>query len=981
MADSDFQHAPRYSGLTSQQVLDSRNQHGVNLVTPPPRDPWWKLYLEKFEDPIIRILMVAAAVAIGVGLADGHYAEGAGILVAILLATTLAFFNEFRASREFDILNRVNDEVPVKVIRNGEFTAVQRRDLVVGDVILVEQGEEIPADSEVLEAVSIQVDESRLTGESMPVAKYPAEGEERSESGLAYPRHLLLRSTLVVDGHSLARVLAVGDSTEIGQTARAAAVENEAQTPLNRQLERLSKVIGVFGFMAAGLIFPSLVLRGVVTGEPSLQLSWQQWGFVGVMAGTLLLALVRVWYPILMDARELLGHDAHSPVWLSGRGARGWLHSVGYGVAFFLVALLIGHFTGAIPASPAAWIPESAGRELLNYFMVAVTIIVVAVPEGLAMSVTLSLAYSMRRMMASNNLVRRMHACETIGAATVICSDKTGTLTLNEMRVHMACIPGLEDGQGDLESLIGEAISVNSTAHLSREGGGELRSLGNPTEGALLLWFADRGGDYVLIRDSFQIETQWTFSTERKFMATLGRTRRESRRVLHVKGAPEIILARCRFTVDGVDLSESQKSALLEEMRIFQKRGMRTLGLAMRFFSPDSEISTEVGDVANDLTWLGFVAIADPVRPDVPEAMKACRIAGIQVKMVTGDNAETAREIGRLTGLLESGEESSGKVLTGPEFALMSEKEAAEAARNLRIMARARPMDKLRLVRLLQECGEVVAVTGDGTNDAPALNHANVGLAMGRTGTSVAKEASDIVLLDDSFTSIVRAVLWGRSLYRNIQKFVLFQLTINVAALCVALLGPFLGVKLPLTVTQMLWVNLIMDTFAALALASEPPDDSVMTMRPRDPEAFIVTPSMARTIFGFGLAFVAVFVVLLLRIGPQPADPTSSAYGIYRYELTELFTVFVLLQFWNLFNARVFGTFRSAFSRLWESRGFLGIAAAVLVGQFLIVQLGGEFFRTVPLHLKDWIRILATSSLVLVVGELARFFGRKNRRM
>lgn len=956
---TDTKRTPIQRGLTSSEVAASREAHGDNVLTPPERDPWWKLFLEKFEDPVIRILAIAAGLAILIPLFSGHgsYVEGVGIIVAILLATVIAFVNEFKAAKEFDLLNLVNDDIPIKVYRDGQLTTVGRRDIVVGDVILVEIGEEIPADAEVLEAVSLQVDESQLTGESLPVAKH-AEASKPSRN-TTYPSNVVMRGTTCADGHATLRVTAVGNSTEIGKTQRAAVELSDRETPLNEQLDRLSRLIGVVGFGIAALTFVALVARGWFT--ETLTLTSAEWFASAVFVIGVMVAAVKVWLPIVYDGFELSGSDRARPGWLESEGLMPWLITMFLGVLVTGAGIGIGISSGTMSSVPGEWLSAEASTAFIGYFMIALTIIVVAVPEGLAMSVTLSLAYSMRKMTAENNLVRKMHACETIGAATAICSDKTGTLTMNQMRVAETQLAGLPGGADTAPpAVIVEAIAANSTAHLGRDEHGDRCGLGNPTEAALLMWLESTGEDYVRSREGFGVGYQWVFSTQRKFMATLGDSPTLGPGTLHVKGAPEIVLSKCRSVAgasgETFDL-ESSRASIEQSLRNCQARGMRTLGLAYRTgCSPE----TGLDEVATELVWLGFVAIADPVRPDVPNAIKACREAGIAVKIVTGDNSETAKEIGRQIGL----DESAGEHMTGPEFEALSDEEVNERANGISILSRARPMDKLRMVRALQARNNVVAVTGDGTNDAPALNHADVGLAMGKTGTSVAKEASDIILLDDSFRSVVNAVLWGRSLYRNIQRFILFQLTINVVALVIALLGPFIGVALPLTVIQMLWVNLIMDTFAALALAAEPPNWGVMRDKPRGREDFIVTPAMARGIFGVGAVFIAVLIGFLLVIQEGGVDP---------HELSLFFTTFVMLQFWNMFNARRLGSTQSALSGLGSNLGFLWIAIAIFAGQILITQFGGEIFRTTPLSLKEWLIIAGGTSLVLVIGEFSRF--------
>jgi len=974
-----------FHGLSPSEVEASRREHGENVITPPPRDPIWKMFLEKFDDPVIRILLIAAVIAIIAGIFEGTYAEGIGIMVAVLLATTLAFFNEYSASKEFDVLNKANDDVPVQLSRGGAFTTVPRREIVVGDIVHAETGQEVPADGTVLKAVSLQVKEASLTGESQPIPKVATENVDAlGDRGATYPSDQLLRGTMVVDGYGYFRVTAVGDQTEFGQSAREAVELTGEQTPLNEQLERLSKLIGVVGLGVAAATFTALVIRGGVTGD--LALSAIQWTFALLVMTSVLVALVPVWLPIAFDGIELAGLGVRRPSWLGDEGASGpddsppaareedkasggglrlWLRALAAGVALFLVMMAITWPLGLVPVSPENWLPVEVGEKLLTYFMIAVTIIVVAVPEGLAMSVTLSLAYSMRQMMKSNNLVRKMHACETVGAATVICSDKTGTLTLSQMQVVEAGFPSLsgEGAGGTVEALIAEAIAANSTANLERPADGPPRPLGNPTEGALLLWLEGRGHDYIHSRANFKIHSCQPFSTERKYMATSGVSTVTGGDVLHVKGAPEVVLDHCStiLTAEGaVPLDDERRKQIAEHLNDLQAQAYRTLGLAMAR-GQDETGEWPAEGLPNGLTWLGFVAIADPIREEVPPAMLACRNAGISVKIITGDHPETAQQVARQIGLPA---EDEGQHLDGAVFERLEDEQASEAADRLSILSRARPAHKMRIVELLQRRGEVVAVTGDGTNDGPALNQANVGLAMGRTGTEIAKEASDIILLDDSFRSIVNAVMWGRSLYGNIQKFILFQLTINVAALGIALLGPFIGVALPLTVIQMLWVNLIMDTFAALALATEPPQWSVMNRPPRDRHAFIIDRAMWTNLFGMAAVFLFL-LILLLRWYQSDGVVTP-------YELSLFFTIFVMLQFWNLFNARCLGSTRSAFEGLTDNSWFLVIAGAILIGQVLIVQFGGETFRTVPLSLRDWFVILLVTSVVLWSGELIR---------
>ncbi len=859
----------RFKGLTDQEVLQNRQKYGMNLLTPPKRPSIWKLYLEKFQDPVIKVLLVAAAFSLLISIIESEYAETIGIFFAIFLATGIGFYFEYDANKKFDLLNAVGEETPVMVIRNGKVHEIPKKDIVVGDVVILNTGDEIPADGVLLEAVSLQVNESSLTGELM-VNKTTDEAHFDEEA--TYPSNSVMRGTTVTDGHGVMCVERVGDATEIGKVARQATEQSQEQTPLNLQLTKLANLIGKVGFTIATLTF------------------------------------------VIFTAKDLYVH-------LNNTTITDW-HQ---------------------------WL--EIARIVLKYFMMAVTLIVVAVPEGLPMSVTLSLALNMRRMLKTNNLVRKMHACETMGAITVICTDKTGTLTQNLMQVYDA---KLDESQ---KNLIAEGIATNSTAFLEeKEGEGKPSGVGNPTEVALLLWLNEQGMDYISLRNQAKTVNQLTFSTERKYMATLVDSSVLNTRVLYVKGAPEIVMGKC-------NLEESRVKQYNEQLLAYQNQAMRTLGVAYTVIPENS--STDCAELVKEggLTFMGIFAISDPIRPDVPDAVKKCQSAGIRVKIVTGDTPGTATEIARQIGLWTS-EDTERNRITGVEFAALSDEEALERVVDLKVMSRARPMDKQRLVQLLQQKGEVVAVTGDGTNDAPALNHAQVGLSMG-TGTSVAKEASDITLLDDSFHSIATAVMWGRSLYKNIQRFIVFQLTINVVALLSVLLGAFLGTELPLTVTQMLWVNLIMDTFAAMALASIAPSMDVMNEKPRKRTDFIISPAMRNNIFGVGAGFLIVLMGLLAFFKNMPG-------GMDVHHLTVFFTIFVMLQFWNLFNASVFGTNHSIFKDAGHAMGMLGVALIILVGQFIIVTFGGKVFRTEPLPALEWAYIIAGTSVVLWIGEIWR---------
>lgn len=886
-----------YKGLSAEQVEESRRLHGNNVLTPPQKASLWSQFLEKFEDPIIRILLVAWLLSVIIAAVHcfgpeaagfAAFLEPLGIFFAIMLASCVGFFFEVKANKAFEVLNTVNDDVQVTVIREGRITEIPRKEVVVGDIVVLGTGEEIPADGHLLEAVSLQVNESTLTGEPL-IGKTTHEADFDADA--TYPSNVVMRGTTVVDGHGVMEVDLVGDSTGYGKVYEGSQIDNNIETPLQIQLKGLANVISKAGYTISAVTFIALTAKLVLSGNEYSAMEW------------------------------------------------------------------ISH--------------------LLNFFMVAVTLIVVSVPEGLPMSVTLSLALSMNRMLKTNNLVRKMHACETMGATTVICTDKTGTLTQNQMQVHETKFYNLADQKlidNELSQLIQEGIAVNSTANLE-EVDHKVKTLGNPTEAALLLWLRSQGVDYLKRREQARVISQLTFSTERKYMATVVQSLLLGKKVLYVKGAPEIVLANSRrVAMDGAYVSVEQARPLIEKQLLdYQNQAMRTLGFAYQILEEGANESPYTDGRLNpdlDLTYVGIVAISDPVRKDVPAAVQSCIKAGISVKIVTGDTPGTAREIGRQIGIWKA-DDTDRNWITGPAFEALSDEEAAARVKDLKIMCRARPNDKQRLVQLLQKQGAVVAVTGDGTNDAPALKAAQVGLSMG-DGTSVAKEASDITILDNSFSSITKAVMWGRSLYRNIQRFLLFQLTINVAACVIVLLGSLIGTESPLTITQMLWVNLIMDTFAAAALASLPPNEKVMDEKPRrsgEHGDFIITRPMAYRIFGVGLAFVAILTGLLLYF--------HASDGLSPHDLSWFFSFFVMLQFWNMFNAKAFLEGTSAFAHLSQNKSFLFVAAVILIGQILIVTFGGEMFNVEPLPLTDWAMIIGSSSLVLWIGELARLFNRK----
>lgn len=847
-----------FKGLNNREVEESRERFGANILTPAKREKWYVLLLEKFKDPLIVILIIAAAISTTVSLLSENSSilESIGIIAAIFLATFVSFLNEYKAGKEFDILNSINDQTPVKVLRvkeTGEEGVIEipKSEIVVNDIVILSQGDEIPADGAVLQSNELKVNESSLNGESKPAKKFAQKVDSYKS---AYSPNSLYRGTTVSEGEGFMIVERVGDATEIGKTARSASEITGVQTPLSKQLAKLGKQIGRVGITVSLLIFFALLFFEIKNG-------------------------------LQITTSEGITH-------------------------------------------------------IITIFMLAVTLIVMAVPEGLPMSISLSLAYSMRKMTKENALVRKLHACETMGATTVICTDKTGTLTQNKMSVERATIT--------LNPLTAAAISINSTAFLDGE-----NILGSPTEGALLLYIKKNGFDYRALREGCEIVRRIPFSSKTKYMVSIVKSGEGY--MLYIKGSAELLL--------GMSSSLERERKLKEESDLLsaQKSGMRCIAFAHKELK-GNQVEEDEASLLTDLIYDGFAAIEDPVREDVPEAMKRCLSAGIDVKVITGDNTKTAIEIARESGLWLETDREEVNAIAGPEFSLLTDEEALARAKSIKVMSRARPEDKLRLVKLLESMGEVVAVTGDGTNDAPALNYANVGLSMG-SGTSVAKESSDIIILNDSFSTVVKAVEWGRSIYHNIQRFIFFQLTVNVAALLTAIAGPLLlNEEFPLTIMQVLWINLIMDTLAAIALASEPSDPEVMREKPRDNRESIITPVMWKKILFAGLGiFVASMLFMFLNKSQS-----------LKFE-TVFFTGFVFMQIWNLLNARVMGSTKSAFTALWKNKTFIVVLSLIILLQVIIVEfLPTGLFRTCRIGIEYWGAIVAATSIVMIIGEIYR---------
>ena len=960
----------KMEGLSDEEVLKSRENGGDNLITEVEKTSLWKLYFEKFDDPMIKILLFAVALSLIIAFIHNDFTEVIGVTIAVILATSIGFWFEYDASRKFNQLNALGDEILVKVRRNGEVIEISKKDVVVGDIVLLESGEEVPADGELLVSVSLLINESTLTGEPS-ISKTTDVKEFKKDA--TYPSNHLLRGTTVIEGNCEMVVLTVGDNTEFGKVTRLSTTQTEEKTPLTIQLDKLAQLISVVGAAFSFTLFVTLYLKDILFSSVKYPMG-QIIMLIGLLV-SMILMFSRLWLKIIADANAMARKESEPKVYLKFLG---WWFWIILGIVTFVVFAYFANLFGVSVFNLGSWINLDIAQDILSNFMVAVTLIVVAVPEGLPMSVTLSLALNMRRMLQTNNLVRKMHASETMGAITVICTDKTGTLTKNQMSVSKAdfFISKSNGGSDDREGMIvQEAISVNTTAHLDRKQT-PIKAIGNPTEASLLLWLEDNKIDYMSRRLQVKVVDQLTFSTKHKYMATMVISNLwNGQKVVYIKGAPEVILQKSNhISLEGnVEDISKYRAEIEDKLLTHQNRAQRTLAFAYKIVDGDGIKCKDVAD-AGDFVFMGIVAISDPVRPDVKDAIGSVHGATIDVKIVTGDTPATAVEIARQIGVWDDSIHGDFNRITGIEFEALSDEVLLDRVLELKIISRARPADKQRLVELLQKKGAIVAVTGDGTNDAPALNYAHVGLSMG-SGTSVAKEASDITLIDDSFKSIATAVMWGRSLYKNIQRFLFFQLTINVIALMIVLIGAFTGEDVPLTITQMLWVNLIMDTFAAAALASLPPSQKVMNDKPRGKNDFIITDIMRNGILQMALFQIVVLSGLLYYI--EVFSGFEFVYG-----MTIFFTTFVMLQFWNIFNAKSFSSGnQSAFKGLRLNSAFIVVVFIILVGQILIVSFGGEMFRVVPLSIYHWSVIIGSTSLILWSGEFMRLVNRiKSRR-
>ena len=1023
-----------YSGLTESQVIESREKHGPNVLTPPKEDSlltklkncmhFWLLKLDlaifvlasviafilpaigvyshnglwiapvlsfvlffltylvaylggewnedekEFDiDSLFTILLFALLLSGSIAFYNGVYGgetgwgpylELVGIAAAVLLATTVAHILESQNEKTFKCLNDVNDDTLVKVVRNDNVCQVPRKDIVVGDIVVLEAGEEVPADAEILECMTLCVNESSLTGE---LQCHKTTNPTDFDTDATYPSNHVMKGCTIMEGICIAKVFAVGDSTACGKVFEAAQVKDGAATPLSEKLDELAGLITKTSYGLAILIVMGRLIRHALI-LPEVKYETLAVFFVGSL-------IIAIGFYYVLNTKKNEENEENMELWQV--------------LAFMIFPTIgiIGYFSTGVTA--VNW--PNLIQYSLDSIMIAVTLIVVAVPEGLPMAVTLSLAFSMKRLMKQNTLPRTMHACETMGAVSVICSDKTGTLTQNQMRVVDTAFTGIANqylGDDIESSLLKECISINTTAYLDLANPSKIKAIGNPTEGALLLWLHSKNVNYLSLRESMPVLDRLQFTTELKYMATIVNSKATGKRTVYVKGAPDILMGLCKLSAD----EEDKYNKKLTE---YQSHANRTLAFAYKELEDSDDVFFDGKLTVKDLHMLGVVGIEDPVRADVPDAIEECITAGIKVKIVTGDAPGTAKEIGRQLGLWKD-DDTDENILIGTELASMTDEELKNRLPKIKIISRARPNDKERAVRVLKELNSIVAVTGYGTNDAPALNAANVGLSMG-DGTAVAKEASDMTIIDNSFSTIANAVMWGRSLYKNIKRFILFQMTVNVAACLIVLIGAFLGEESPLTVTQMLWVNLIMDTFAALALASLPPTKTVMNEQPRLVNEHILK-GMGKGILGVG----GIFSIILLSICIffQHTDVTSLTdiikgnfsmkdnNGLSPYELGLLFTIFVMLQFWNLFNAKAFMTNESAFKGLsWkQTRWFIIIVFVILAGQVAMTEIPGlqEMFNVAEggISFIDWVIIIVSSSNVLWIGEIVRKIKRLN---
>ena len=854
-------------GLKSSQVEASRAAHGANSFTQAKGESLARRIWDASTEPMLVMLIFAAIITLGVNIAryftggEYNFLECAGIFCAIALSVVITIITEGKSAKAFEELNRINEDTLVKVIRDGEPTLVPQRDIVVGDVLLVETGDKIVADGRLLSSVDLSVNESSLTGESMPVSK-DAEAACSDATPVAERANMLYSGCFVAAGTGKLLVTGVGNDTEFGQIAKELGTIEKASTPLQEKLDRLGKQITVMGCTAAGIVFTIEIVTFLMNNT----FNWET----------------------VSDA-----------------------------------------------------------------FITSIVLIVAAVPEGLPTIVAVSLALNIIKMSRENALVKKMIACETIGCVNIICSDKTGTLTENKMTVHTIWAGGEKLEPAELaDPVLLRNFCINGNANVTPEGDG-WNFIGNPTECSLLVAAHKAGYDYQQLRHDADVVRVFPFSSQNKDMSTIVREKDASgaeQLMLYVKGNPEKVLSMCA----GVSDEERERiDALMED---YQSHAGRLLGFAHRELAGFDDEAQE--DVERDLVFDGFVVISDPLSPDVYDAIRRCREAGIEVKMLTGDNIRTARAIANELHMLEDGHIA----VEAADIEAMSDDELSDALGRIQVIARSTPLVKMRVVKLLKARGNVVAVTGDGINDAPAIKNADVGIAMGIAGTEVTKEASDMVLLDDSFSTILKAVQWGRGIYENFKRFIQFQLTVNVSSVIVVVFSILAGFEAPFTALELLWINIIMDGPPALTLGLEPIRDDLLQHEPTRRDASILDRTMLFRIFANGIYISAIFM----------AQHFWNFLGCAEGEkATVLFTLFVLMQLLNAFNCRELNNV-PMLKNVGNNKLMLAVFGLVLSMQFAITEFGAAVFGTVPLSAALWGKMLLCAVSVVIVDEAVK---------